>query len=631
MGFLAALVLAAAAPLGAPQTLERDVRALVGIRTSFAPSLAPDGRRLAFLSNVTGSPQVWVVSTQGGWPELVTSFDDPVTAVAWSRSGDWLAVQVAPGGGMNQQVWRMRPDGSAAERLTPGGKETNRLLGWDHSGRQLLVSSNRRDPSVTDIYVLPSEATSLGEPAYVGQGMNGADDISRDGRKLLVSRLVSRGSNDLLLVDLSARSETVLTPHQGPGNFEGRLSPDGRTVWLSSDMGRDLPAFGRIRIGPDGRPGQIEIIAERSDAVLDSFELDERGKHALLAWNVAGRSELALLDLTSLKSRPLPALPFEVVGGVDSSPDGKLWALSASGSNRPSDIWILDGSTLRLRQLTRSAHPGVTLDRLVRPELVRFAAHDGLPLSGWLYRAPGVTGPGPVVLSFHGGPEGQERPVFRSDYQVLLSQGISVFAPNVRGSAGFGKRFLNLDNGPLRVEAVKDLRDCAEWLVKAAVGDPRRLGVMGGSYGGYMVMAGLTEFPGLFAAGADLFGIVNFETFFRDTEPWMAAISTVEYGDPKTQLDLLRQLSPIHRLERIRTPTLVLHGANDTNVPVVEAEQVVATLKKSGVPVEYVLFADEGHGFRKLPNRIRATTALVSFFSRYLGSSPPPAPSGAPG
>ena len=154
---------------------------------------------------------------------------------------------------------------------------------------------------------------------------------------------------------------------------------------------------------------------------------------------------------------------------------------------------------------------------------------------------------------------------------------------------------------------------------------------MGGSYGGYMVMAGLTEFPGLFAAGADLFGIVNFETFFRDTEPWMAAISTIEYGDPKTQLELLRQLSPIHRLDRIRTPTLVLHGANDTNVPVVEAEQVVATLKKSGVPVEYVLFPDEGHGFRKLPNRIRAATELVSFFSRYLAPSPPPAQGGAPG
>ena len=304
MGFLLVLVLAAAAPVSAPESLARDVRALVGIRSSFAPSLAPDGRRVAFLSTITGSPQVWTVSVQGGWPELVTSFDDPVSAVAWSQSGDWLAVQVAPGGGMNQQVWRIRPDGSSAERITPGGKETNQLLGWDHSGRRLLVSSNRRDPSVTDIYVLTAEARSIGEPTYVGRGMNGADDISRDGRKLLVSRLVSRGSNDLLLVDVTTRTETVLTPHQGPGNFEGRLSPDGRTVWLSTDMARDFPAFGRIRLDPDGRPGPIEIVAERSDAVLDSFAVDEQGRHALLVWNVAGRSQLALVDLTSLGESP---------------------------------------------------------------------------------------------------------------------------------------------------------------------------------------------------------------------------------------------------------------------------------------------------------------------------------------
>jgi dipeptidyl aminopeptidase/acylaminoacyl peptidase len=223
-----------------------------------------------------------------------------------------------------------------------------------------------------------------------------------------------------------------------------------------------------------------------------------------------------------------------------------------------------------------------------------------------------------VVLVFHGGPEGQDRPTFRADYQALLSRGIAVFAPNIRGSSGFGKRFVNLDNGAKRFDANRDIKSAADYLVKAGVGDKKRLGIMGGSYGGYAVMVGLTEFPDTFAAGADLFGVVNFETFFAHTQPWMAAISTVEYGDPKTQADLLKRLSPIHKIDQIKYPTIVLHGANDTNVPVVEAEQVVENLKRRNIPVEYVLFPDEGHGWRKTPNRVRSTVEIVRFFERYL-------------
>ncbi len=200
-------------------------------------------------------------------------------------------------------------------------------------------------------------------------------------------------------------------------------------------------------------------------------------------------------------------------------------------------------------------------------------------------------------------------------------EGIAVFAPNVRGSSGFGKRFVNLDNGELRFNAIKDIKSSVDYLVTNKIADPRRLGIMGGSYGGYMTMAGLTEYPDLFQAGADLFGVVNFETFFANTEPWMAAISTVEYGDPKTQADLLQRLSPIHKVDQVKAAAIVLHGANDTNVPVVEAEQVVNTLKQRGVPVEYVLFPDEGHGWRKVPNRIRSTVEITRWFVKYIGES----------
>jgi dipeptidyl aminopeptidase/acylaminoacyl peptidase len=626
LAVLAMVALAALAftPVNAPVVdpeLAASVARMARIGSCASPSFSPDGRRIAFVSTLSGVPQLWVVPTQGGWPEAVTALDDQVTGVEWSPGGEWLAFNVAPGGGMNQQIYLVRADGDEIQRLTRGGKENNWLGEWAHDGRSLAFSSNLAGVSM-DAYTWELDTW---KPRLVAKnpGTGVLVDRSRDGRWATVSRVASRGDSDLVLVDIASGRETPLTPHRPPAQFGGGfLSPDGRTVYLSTDADRDLAAFARVRLAADGRPGPIEVIAARPDAELDSFRISEDGTAAALAWNVEGRSELAFLDLATGRSTPGPALPAEVIGGLSFSRDGKLLALALSGSTRPQDIWVLERATGKLWQVTHSPHAGVDMESLVTPELVHFKGHDGLPLSGWLYRPPHVGDrPTAFVLSFHGGPEGQERPGFRSDYQALLAHGIGVFAPNVRGSSGFGKRFVNLDNGALRVDAVKDIKSAADFLVEHRIGDPARLGIMGGSYGGYMTMAGLTEYPDLFAAGADLFGVVNFETFFAHTEPWMAAISTVEYGDPKTQLAMLRALSPIHKLDRVKAPTLVLHGANDTNVPVVEAEQVVETLKKRGVPVQYVLFPDEGHGFRKVPNRVRATVETVKWFAEHLSGA----------
>ena len=615
---LTLLLLAALAPGLQADELETRVSTMARVGGCWSPSFSPDGSRLAFVSNLSGQPQAWTVPSDGGFPALATPLDEPVGAVSWSPEGSWLAVSSAPGGGMNEQVWLVRPDGTGLRRLTPGGKETNRLAGFTRDGKRLRLSSNARTGSGIDADLL--DVAGGGALATTrGPGLNGYTDVSRDGRRAVLTRLVSRGDNDLFLVDLASGAETLLTPHERPGSFSGGLfSPDGRTVYLSSNAGRDLLAFARVRLDSDGKPGPIEVVSARDDAELSDFDVDESGKTALLVWNVAGKSELAFLDLPSGKATRGPALPSEIAGGVTFSKDGSRVAMTLSGAAAPNDIWVLDRPSGRLRQVTHSPHAGVALEQLVRPTLVRFPGRDGLPLSGWLYRAPGASGPGPVVLSFHGGPEGQERPAFRADYQALLSQGISVLAPNVRGSSGFGKRFVNLDNGALRKDAVADIAAAVDFVVKERIADPRRIGITGGSYGGYMTMAGMTEYPDLFAAGANLFGIVNFATFFAHTEAWMAAISKVEYGDPETQAEMLASLSPIHRLDRVKAPTIVLHGANDTNCPVVEAEQVVENLKKRGVPVEYVLFPDEGHGWRKVSNRIRSTVAVTRWFVKYL-------------
>jgi len=610
MIFMSPFVYAADSKQDVAATVERFAR----VGSASAPDFSPDGKWISYIANLSGVPQVWIIPAEGGYPRMVTNSSDPVTQAQWSPTSDWIAVTIAPGGGLNTQIYLVKPDGTGLRRLTDGGKDNNGFDAWSDNGSLVYMDSSRSNPAARDVFSID---VANGEIRLLAKnpGVGGIANASRDGSRALLSRLRSRGSNDLYSLDTKSGKDSILTEHTGPGTFFGELSPDGKTVYFGTNQDRDLVAFAKMAVNPDGTPGEAKILAERKDAELDDVTLNREGTMAVLSWNVGGRTELSLYDVKTGKQTPL-ALPGDIVGGVRFSNDGRQLAISALGATQPSDIWVTSLANPKFRQLTFSPHAGIDLKTLVRPELVTFPAHDGLQLSGWLYRPKQPTGA--YVLSFHGGPEGQERPSFRSDYQALLSQGIGVFAPNVRGSSGFGKKFVNLDNGELRVNGVRDIKSCADYLVNNKLADPHRLGITGGSYGGYMTMAGITEFPDLFAAGVDLFGIVNFVTFFQHTEPWMAAISTVEYGDPATQKDMLDKLSPIYKLDRIKAATMVQHGANDTNVPVIEAEQIVSNLKSRGVPVEYILFPDEGHGFRKIPNRIKSTAEMVRFFTEHL-------------
>lgn len=601
------------------------VARMARVGSASSPSFSPNGKWVSFISNISGSPQVWVAPAEGGYPRMVTNGDDPVIQAYWSPASDWVAVTIAPGGGLNTQVYVVKPDGTGMRLLTKGGEDNNGLDAWTEDGKQIAIDSSRDDPASRDSFMIDVASGNVKLVAK-NPGVGSIGGISRDGKRALLGRLKSRGDNNLYLLDLATGSDTLITKHDGVAEFSGEIAPDGSAAYISTNKDRDLAAFGRIKFDADGKPGPIEILAERADGELDGLEISKQGTLAALTWNVKGRSELSFYDMVQNKQIPGPKLPGEIAGAAAFSKDGSKMAIVVAGSAQPTDIWIMDVKTKQFRQLTFSPHAGVDLTALVKPELVTFKSFDGLELSGWLYKPKNQSGPGPYVVSFHGGPEGQERAPFRSDYQALLAQGIGVFAPNVRGSAGFGKKFVNLDNGELRFNGVKDIKACVDYLVNNHLADPRRIGITGGSYGGYMTMAGLTEYPDLFAAGVDLFGIVNFMTFFQHTQPWMAAISTVEYGDPATQKEMLDRLSPIYKLDRIKAATMVQHGANDTNVPVIEAEQIVKTLKERGVPVEYILFPDEGHGWRKIPNRIRSTVEMVRFFKEHLaGTSQSPA------
>ena len=592
--------------------LEREVGLLAKVGYCVGPSFSANGDRVAFVSDISGVPQAWSVAVEGGWPDRVSALDDQVVGLEWSPRGDRIALVVAPGGGLNTQIYVVRPNGSDLRRLTPGGKENNAFSRWSADGRTLFVTSSRDDPSNWDAFAIDLESGMWSEPIARTRGI--ARILDENASSILLHRVVARGDSDIYLVDRRTPMETRLTPHDEQAQFwDGRL----RDSWMlcGTNADRERNAFARVPVDGSGR---VEILAERDDAELEQIAYSDDRERAALVWNVAGRSELEVMDL-STGVRTGVAAPAEGIVGPTWSRDGRRLAFVAAGpSVGPPDIWIVDEIGRDPRRLTRSPHAGVDLSRLVAPRLEHFAAVDGLQLSGWLYVPRTFVAPGPVVLSFHGGPEAQERPSFNRTYEALLSRGIAVFAPNVRGSSGFGKNFVHLDDREKRFDGVRDIAACVDHVIQIGVADPKRIGITGGSYGGYMTMAGITEFPERFAAAVCVCGIVNFRTFFQKTEPWMAAISKSEYGDPDNG-DLLDRLSPIHRMDRVRTPTLVLHGANDTNCPVIEAEQMVDEIGRRGVPVELVLFPDEGHGFLKTANRVRAAVETVRWFERHLG------------
>lgn len=597
-------------------TMASRIEALGRVSASWSPSLSPDSTKIAYLSRDSGSPQIWIRDLPNGEPKKITDLPDPVGAVHWSPRGDLLAYTVAPGGGLNTQIWVMKPDGTDARQLTAGGKDNNGLAGWTRDGKSLKVNTNKDYPSARDAALLNVD-TKEWTMLTVDKGSNQITD-KRDTRATVL-RLLGRGDINSYLVDLESGIETLLTPHTGKAEtFWGQMSPDGNTVFVVSNVDRDRAAFGKITIDEDGNPSPIEYFAVRDDAVADAAILSDDGAMAALSWNTGGRTELELYDTVSGDLRRIGELPIDTGNPVEFSADGKILVLNGGAANRTFDIYLMDVATSELSRLTTSNSDGVDLASLVRPELIEYEAPDGVKLSGWLYRPENASNKLPLVFNYHGGPEGQSRPTMNTTAQALVASGIAVFSPNVRGSSGYGKAFMAMDDGAKRVGSIADIKASTDALVAKGIADPSKLGIMGGSYGGYMVMAGITEYPSMFAAGANLFGIVNFESFFRETEPWMAAISTTEYGDPVTEAGMLKSLSPIHKLDRITTPLFVLHGANDTNVPVVEAEQIVASLEARNVPVKYTLFPDEGHGWRKTNNRVRSTTEIVEFFVEHL-------------
>jgi len=604
----------------------------LNIRSAYGPSFSPDGQHVAFLTDITGVPQVWRVAAAGGWPDQLTFFEERCGFVAHSPTDDQMVFGMDAGGNERQQLFFLSGDGQTIRPLTQEPEAIHHFGGWSHDGQRIAWTANRRDARHFDVYV---QEVASGEATCVWQteGMNTVAGWSPNDRQLLVVRSHSSFDQDLYLLDLSSGKVRHLTPHEGRVRYESvSWAPDGRGLYLVSDRGREFLALAYLDLKADPEAeGHAPLrFLVTPDWDVEAAAVSPDGRHLAYLTNVEGYSELAVLDVATGQSLPLPALPRGVLDPpilhrwgrrlVFSSGGCKL-ALTLSAPRHNPNIWVIDLRTDTAMQLTRSARAGIPQDSFVEPELVRYRSFDGLEIPAFLHLPPGASRDGrlPVIVEVHGGPEAQRRPEFNPVYQYFLNRGYAIFAPNVRGSTGYGLTYTHLDDVEKRMDSVADLAYGARWLADSGIADPQRIAVMGGSYGGFMVLAALTTYPELWAAGVDIVGIANFVTFLENTGPWRRHLREAEYGSLAHDRALLERISPIHHVDKIRAPLMVIHGANDPRVPVGEAEQIVEALRARGVPVEYLRYEDEGHGLIKLKNRLDAYPRVADFLDRHLG------------
>ena len=616
------------------------IQQYLNIKSAGSPTFSPDDRSIAYLTNVTGTQQVWVVDLPTGKPRQLTNYDDNVGFVRWLGDASGLIFGKAKGGDENTQFYWMKPDGSGVRALTDEPKVRHNFAGVSDDGKTIFYASNKRDPTYFDVYSMDI-ASGKEQLLYQYDGNINIAAVNRNGSKFIISRDSDELSldNDLYLVDARTKTETLLTPHKGAAEFgNAHFVADG--IVFSQNNNREFISLSQMRkknaAGDDWSDANREVnVLDDSKWDVSDIAMNDSGSTIAYVLNRDGFSELYLrkyetdgkplitvVDKTSQKV----ALPTQcIIVGLTLSKDESKIAFSFSSATQNSDVWVYDIKSKALSQVTHSDRAGIDPKSFVAPELIKFKTFDGREIPAWFYtgREKWITNPGPpkpfpVIVSVHGGPEGQERPGFNALYQYYLSRGYAILATNVRGSTGYGKTYTHLDDVKHREDSVKDLAYAVEWLKTKGDADPKRIAVMGGSYGGYMTLAAITLYPDLWAAAVDTVGISNWESFLKNTSGYRRRQREVEYGRLDRDIDFLRSISPIAKIDRIKCPLFVIAGRNDPRVPWTEGQQMVDALRKRGATVEWKVYDDEGHGVSKLKNRLELYPLVADFLDHYM-------------
>jgi acetyl esterase/lipase len=607
------------------------------VRAFYGASLSPDATAFAHLVDDGGYPhgvQRFMHGRRFSSPRNVElPVEGPVSRVIHSADGHWLACEVAPEGGTRKQIWVVTtdPDDRLAWRADREEEGTSELIGWDGTlitailtgedgvGRSCLI-----DPADGDCTVLDRRSGARLVDAWAGAS------LIRVGPRGHREMVMLHGDTEIALLPYDPGSVTaygaILDDHHprrlryGPTGELSRLynpgvGADGYfRALVISDNGCEHARLLEVIATLDGV--SYFVVAERPDCDLDEFAVSHDMSTVALLWNLHGRSELQILDHTDYTlQEPIP-LPGDVAGELSISAGGSMVAMTVQGPAMPRTVELVDTRTREWQLVDHETGRGPLAQGFsARPTLETITARDGLKLPSWLYRsAVSDCGAGALVY-LHGGPEGQARPDYSQIFPEVLNVGISVLAPNVRGSGGLGRTFVHADNKEKRFAAIDDVADCVRFLVDNEVAEPGRIACAGWSYGGYLTMAAMTFHPELFAAGVTICGMSDLTTFYRNTEPWIADAAYPEYGHPVHDRELLERLSPLRRVDALTAPLLVVHGANDTNVPVSESEQIVEALQRAGRDVRYLLFADDGHEIVKRENHAALAAAMTEWLT----------------
>lgn len=614
-----------------PAAQAQELLPYENIRAAGFSDWHPTERRMLIGTRFAESVQLHEVAMPMGARTQLTFYRDPVPGGSY-RPGhpDQIVYALNEGGAENFQMFLLDRTTGKARRFTDG-KHRYQGARWSYDGNLLAYVSNARNGRDFDLYVADPSADGSERRVVELQGSWAPFDWTQDGKRILLGELVSANESYLHWVDVASGELHAITPHR-KGDADPQVSwqggtwaKDGKSVYTTTD--KDSEFLRLVRLDP--ATGATTVLSGSIPWDVEGFELSDDGKVLAFFTNEDGIGKLHILDTKTGKPLPAPDLPAGVPGGGGFRPGSHEIAFSLSWAQAPSDIYSYDVDKKRLDRWTASETGGLNPQSFVVPQLVRFPTFDQdekgarRTIPAFVYHPPADRFPGrrPVILNIHGGPEAQALPAFLGSNNYVINElGVAVIAPNVRGSSGYGKSYLKLDNAEKREDTVKDVGALLDWIATQPDLDPSRVMVAGGSYGGYMVLASLMHYSDRLRCGFDTVGISNFVTFLQNTQEYRRDQRRVEYGDERdpAMRKVFEEISPANHVDRITKPLLVAQGANDPRVPVTESDQIVAALQKQGVPVWYVVGKDEGHGFGKKSNSDYLRAVSFEFVDRCL-------------